>query len=350
MSYNVYSTTRMLLAVKKLYPVYTWIKNRYFPTTDNDIFPTANVLIETKKGGKKMAPFVLPVVGGMVMEREGYKADIYEPPCINPKKKLTIDDLNQKGFGENLFSEKTPEERQEEVLGEDLQELYDSVDRTQEWMCAQLLLNGRILMKHVADESTGKTIDKVLQFYDAEEGFQNLYTPAKKWTEEGHDKYGDLDAMVHIMNQNHCAAADLILSGDLLKDFIEDEKIQNLYNLRRMELGTIIPVETPEGVAYVGTITVRGKNLSMFAVDAMIDGVSLLPEGTVIITAPGMGRLLYGAVTQLEQSDNTFHTYRAVVVPKYIADPNHNVREIMLTSRPVPVPNDVEAWIVAKVK
>ena len=68
--YNVYSTTRMLMAVKKLYPVFTWFKNRYFPTQDSDIFPTSKVLIETAKGGKKMAPFVLPIVGGMVMERE----------------------------------------------------------------------------------------------------------------------------------------------------------------------------------------------------------------------------------------------------------------------------------------
>lgn len=348
--YNVYSTTRMLMAVKKLYPVFTWFKNRYFPTQDGDIFPTSQVLIETKKGGQKMAPFVLPIVGGMVMEREGYEARVYEPPCINPKKKLTIDDLNVKGFGEDLYSEKTPEQRQEEVLGEDLSEMYDSIDRRIEWMCVQLLLNGQIVMHHVADENSGKTIPKVLRFYKTEDGFQNQYTPAKKWSEEGHDKYADLDAMVHIMNKNHCSASDLILSGDLAKDFVEDEKIQTLFNIRRMELGSITPIETPEGVGYFGTITVRGKNLNIFVVDANVDGEPLLAEGTVILTAPGMGRTLYGAVTQLEQSDNLYHTYRAQVVPKYIADPKKNIREVMLTSRPVPIPNDTEAWVVAKVK
>ena len=32
---------------------------------------------------------------------------------------------------------------------------------------------------------SGKTIQKVLRFYNSEDGFQNLYTPSKKWNEEG---------------------------------------------------------------------------------------------------------------------------------------------------------------------
>lgn len=350
MPYNMYATTKMLVAIKKLYPVYTWLKNRYFPTTDDDIFSTTQVLVETKKGNRKMAPFVLPVVGGVVMEREGYQAYLYEPPFINPKRTLTLDDTMQKDLGESMFSNISPEERQERLLGEDLRELYDAADRTQEWMCAQLLTKGEIVMEHLADAATGKTVKKMLRYYDKEEGFQNEYVPAVNWGEDGSDIYGDLDAMVKSMNENSVPVADIILHGDLTKVFLEDEKIQKLYDIRRMNMGTIEPIETPDGVSYLGTITVRGKNLNIFAMDAVVDGESVLPEGTVIVTAPGMGRMLYGAVSQVEQSDGVLHTYRGAVVPKYISDSRTNIREVMVTSKPVPVPKDLNGWIFAKVK
>jgi hypothetical protein len=62
----VVKTTTLIDAVKKMYPVSQFFKDRYFP--DGRSFYSEKALIETKKGNKKVAPFVIPVVGGIVMD------------------------------------------------------------------------------------------------------------------------------------------------------------------------------------------------------------------------------------------------------------------------------------------
>ena len=68
-----------------------------------------------------------------------------------------------------------------------------------------------------------------------------------------------------------------------------------------------------------------------------------------MLTAPAAGRTLYGAVSQVEQSDRDWHTYAGMIVPKYISDANTNQRSLILTSCPLLIPNNRNAFISAKV-
>ena len=51
----------------------------------------------------------------------------------------------------------------------------------------------------------------------------------------------------------------------------------------------------------------------------------------------------------MEQTDGEFHTYTGVNVPKYISDAAHNIRELTLSSAPLPMPNNECPFSVAKV-
>ena len=75
---------------------------------------------------------------------------------------------------------------------------------------------------------------------------------------------------------------------------------------------------------------------------------SYIPSGCGIMTAPGAGRTVYGAVTQLEQADGEFHTYAKNRVPKYVANADGNVRTLTLSARPLMVPNNKNTFISAK--
>lgn len=350
---SIYDTKTLIRTARKIYPVMNWFRNRYFPTTDQDIFPTKKVLIEYKEGSKKMAPFVIPRKGGITMEREGYIAKEYEPPYIAPQRPLSIDDLNNKGFGESLYSDMTPEQRQAQVLGEDLADLSAMIDRREEWMCSEIIFTGQVVMKHYAEKfGEGEPIEKVLRFYD--DSFQNVYTPTILWDNASSDIYGDLDAMVSVLTTAGCAATDLNLASDVYAKFIGNAGIQKLLDNRSINIGNVTPVETPDGVAHVGTIIVRGKKLDIFVYDETYENeegqmASFMPSGKIFISAPGMGRMLYGAITQIEQEDNLFHTHRGKKVPKYIADIKSEVREIRVASAPIPVPNDKRGWIESSV-
>lgn len=352
---SIYDTRTLIKTAKKIFPVLNWFRNRYFPTSDQDIFPTAKVLIEYKEGNRKMAPFVIPKKGGITVEREGYTAVEYEPPYIAPKRPLTIDELNKKGFGENLYSELTPEQRQAQVLGEDLSEMTAMIDRREEWMCGEVIFNGEVTMKHYAEEyGVGKPIEKVLRYFETGDGFQNIYTPTALWNTASPKIYDDLDAMVSVLTRAGCRATDLNMAADVYSIFIKDAGVQKLLDNRSMNIGNITPVETPEGVAHVGNITIRGKKLDIFVYDEVYEDEAgeikpFMPSGKLFISAPGMGRLLYGAITQIEQEDNQFHTYRGKRIPKYLSDAKNEVRELRVSSAPVPVPNDKKGWIVGDV-
>ena len=66
-------TETLIDAVKKMYPVAMFLKNRYFP--DGRCFYSEKALVEMKKAGRKIAPFVVPVVGGIAMSKEGYRTE-----------------------------------------------------------------------------------------------------------------------------------------------------------------------------------------------------------------------------------------------------------------------------------
>jgi hypothetical protein len=355
MNMPIYDTRSLIKTAKKIYPVLNWFRNRYFPTSDQDMFPTSKVLIEYKEGSRKMAPFVIPRKGGITMDREGYTAQEYQPPFIAPQRPLTIDDLNKKGFGEDLYSEMTPEQRQAQVLGEDLADLSAMIDRREEWMCGEVIFTGEVIMKHYAEAyGKGEPVEKVLRYYDTAEGFQNIYTPSVLWDAAGPKIYNDLDAMVSVLTSAGCQVTDLNMASDVYSVFINDPGVQKLLDNRSMNIGNITPVETPDGVAHVGNIVVRGKKLDIFVYDETYEDesgniVPFMPSGKLFLAAHGMGRLLYGAITQIEQEDNQFHTYRGKRIPKYLTDAKNEVREIRVSSAPVPVPNDKRGWVVADV-
>ena len=352
----IYKTSTMLAAVELLPPQHTFLRDRYFPfNRESDLFPTEEVLVEYREGNKKMAPAVLPRKGGITIEREGYKTNRYVPPYIAPQRPLTIDDLNRKGFGENLFSDRTPQQREAEILGQDLLEFDNMISAREEYIAAQAMLNNGYVLKHYADKyGAGEYEEWVIRFYEGQSN-PGAYTPDADWDAEGGDIFGDLGAMIRLLTSKGLPATDLIVAPDVADVLLNNEKVKDFLNNRRMNLGNIDPKMLPAGAASLGTINVQGRNIEIFTYDETYEdettgeNTPYIPAGTVILTAPASGRSLYGAVTQLEQSDDRFHTYMGRRVPKYLAKSDRDIREIKVTSRPLLIPRAATPWISAKV-
>ena len=69
----------------------------------------------------------------------------------------------------------------------------------------------------------------------------------------------------------------------------------------------------------------------------------------IAVGAPAAGRTVYGAITQVEQSDGEFHTYAGRRVPKYVSSAEGNSRTLTISSRPLMIPNNKNPFIVADV-
>ncbi|WP_437831751.1 major capsid protein [Niallia taxi] len=346
MKLELYKTTTMLPAIQQMIAPTSFLKNTFFP--DGETFYTEEVLLDFTKGKRKMAPFVAPRVGGITMDREGYKTVKYLAPKIAPQRVLTIDDLVIRGLGENVISSKTPQQRQVELLAKDIKELTAMITRRQEWMSAQALLNGKVVMKGFTDRSDKDYVEQILDF-----NFTNkeVLEGTDRWGQGG-KIYEDLEEWKLKITQLTDATVDMaILGRDALKAFRNDATIQKLMDIRNMNNIEYKPVYRGEGVSYIGRIA--ELNLDIYTYDSWyLDDDKVLkpyiPANTVILAKSNLGETLYGAITQMEKSEQ-FVTYEGKIVPRSWADVNAEARMIRLASRPVPKPNDADEWFVAQV-
>jgi hypothetical protein len=254
-------------------------------------------------------------------------------------------------LGENVYSTRTPEQRAQELLARDLIELDDMITRREEWMCREVLLNGKVTIKGWVDKVGGTDfVEDEIDF-----GFTNKETlaGADAWSESTSDKYGDLERIRRTIIQNSGINPNVvIMAGNVVDLLINDSKIQQLLDIRNLTIGTIQPRIQMDGATYIGTLVSLGLELYSYDewfVDDDGNEYAMVPDDYLIMARTAMGQRLYGAITQIE-ADDEFHTYEAIRVPKVWVDRNNDQKMIRLASRPLPKPDDVDSWYVLKVK
>ena len=350
MALDIFSTHTMLAAVQEVNPLRTFLRDRYFPTNDStDIFSTEDVLVEYRDGDKTIAPFVAPRKGGVTVLRKGYHMERYTPPYIAPKRPMTADDLKKKGFGEALFSNLTPAQRQGALMMKDFEEMDAMIARREEAMAAETLLTNGCIMKHIADDKA-EGDEMSIQFFDGAEN-PATYTADTDWDEAGADILGDIYTVCEMLASKGLAHTDLIVAPDVGSAILANEKIQKLLDNRNINIGGIDPAILPAGATKIARLNCNGHVIDVLQYSESYtndkgENVGFIAKGKAILTAPGCGRTIYGAVTQVEQADGLFHTYHAKRVPKYYSNAQGNTRELYLTSCPLCIPNNKNAWIV----
>lgn len=353
MSFNFFDTYNLLMAVEQLTPPVTFLRDRYFPTNNaSDIFATEDVLVEYKDGIKRLAPFVAPRKGGVSILRNGYQLERYTPPFVAPKRMLTMDDLKKRGFGEAFYTQLTPEQRQQVLILRDVDELDQLISRREEAMAAETMLTNGCIMKHIADDAD-QGDEMEIRFYS---GSTNpaQYTPTVKWDATGANILADLNVMVRMLTSHGLRASDLVCSPDVADAIVNDSKIQKILDIRRYNIGDVEPEVLPDGAAILCRLNINGRILNIISYDETYTDDSgndkpYIPSGKCVLTAPAAGRTLYGAVTQVEQSDGEFHTYTGRRIPKYVSSAEGNTRSLTLSSRPLLIPNNKNPFISADV-
>lgn len=336
---SIYDTRTMLQAIEQKKPVFTFLRDTFFPNIETLLTEKAEV--DIKKGKRKLAPFVAPRVGGKVMTREGFKTDVIMTPKIAPIRVITADDIKKRTPGENVYSTKTPEERAAVMLANDLTELDEAITRREEWMCAQVLLGEAI---DIDVEGATQNIDF---------GFTNKVAPTTKWNATGADPLANLKTWRQQVIKSTGKTPNICIMSDNVVDvFIKNEGIQKLLDIQRLNVGAIEPTYQGQGVTFVGKLPSLGLEIYSYTEYYISDDedeteAQLIPDGKVIVGATNSGKRYYGAVTQKEKG--SWITYEGTRVPKYTTDDKNEIDELRLTARPLPTPEDVDSWVVATV-
>lgn len=333
-----------------------FLLDRYFPTNPiTDIFPTEDVLIDFHdKRGKKLAPLVHE--GYKTGARRTFYTDKLTPCRIAPKRTLGIAALMKRGYGEQLFSGETATERAVEIVMQDVTDIHHEIYRRKMAMAGELLTSNKYTLAYVASDAAGEDEDvteQTVSFIDTD-GNIAAYTPDVMWDAEGADILADVRAMCRQVVENGGAAVDLLLGTDAADAFVKDERILKLLDIKRVEIGNIDPQLMMPGVAMIGKINVDGCRLNVISywetyTDDNGQQVPYLPADAAVVLAPNCGKTLYAAVTQLEQSDNSYHTYEKPIVPKYIGNAETDALSLMMQSKPVLAPKVKGCFVYAHV-
>lgn len=109
-----YTTREMVEAIELAPPVRNFLTRTFFPRERTHV--AEKIEVDVKKGKRVMAPFVSPRIGGKVITRQGFQTNEFTTPRIAPERVMTIDDISKRTLGENVYSKKTPSEREDELL------------------------------------------------------------------------------------------------------------------------------------------------------------------------------------------------------------------------------------------
>lgn len=344
MTINIYETRTMMKAINLMNPTRTFLKDAFFgvPST----FLTEKIDVDVKKGKRRMAPFIAPRVGGIVIQRDGFETKTISTPKIAPERILTIDDITKRGLGENIYSSKSPDERARELLATDLIELDDYITRREEWMCRELLLNGKIVISEQTDN--GKEIEKQVDF-----NFTNKVTLSGTdlWSSADSDPIEDLKTWKkNIVKKTGKNPDTVIMADNVINVFLKHPKVKDLFNTLNMKFGIIEPSIKVDGTTFYGKLPEIGVEIYTYDEWFLNDEgteTEMIPSGTVIMLSKNTGKTAYGAVTQMEKEE--FITIEGTRVPKQYSDNKNEIKALRLTSRPVPVPDDVDSWYVSTV-
>lgn len=352
MPISMFETREMLPALRETKPAHTFLKDRYFSTVKT--YETAKIDIDIYSGKRRMAPFVHPKIGGKTVERAGFRTDSFEAPELSPDMITTADDILKRSMGEGIYNAKSPDDRAAEQLGNDLAELDDIITRREEWMCAQALFTGQIVI--VGDGYDTETI-QYWPTVTADQPYVELGA-GDRWNESTSDPMGDLRSNRTLgIQKSGVNPRDAIAGTDAISALMNNASFTKKLDYRRIDTGAIDPQNLPNGVTYWGFLKDSGIDLwsydEWYVDDTSGLEVPMVPEKSILLGSSAVRTTMaYGCVTLMRGSGDN-------AAPEFYAEPrvpdswtqrkNPAGRIVQIKSRPLPIIHQVQGFRVLKV-
>jgi len=347
MPVSIYDPRTMTAAIELMPPIHTAITDMLFKKNEPHV--TETIEVDIVKGNRKLAPFVHKRIGGKIVRDSGFKTKVFTPVSIGPMDVTDADALMKRQAGESVHSGRTPAQRGAIKVGKDLNKLRGQIVRRLEWMCCQLIFTGEIPV-------IGDGLEEIISF-----GFDQLRvsTGDDIWSLTTGDPFEQLIAdhkevqKLGFVNCTTCLMAD-----DVAAMFMKHpEVIGKLDTQTAIKLGRIDPQMLANGLTYIGTIQQIGLDIYTYTdwfEDDWTDPEtpvlkSMIPEGHyAIVSDKAQFTIEYGAVTRIDSETEEFETYSEEMVPDTWIEKNPDRRMLKIDSKPLPIPHEVNSWLVRK--
>lgn len=343
---DIYSTRAQLAAIDLLPREYSALYDLF--GHEAGLVEDDKAIYDYRKGGRRMAPTVLPGTGGVIMDREGFETREIGFCCIAPERIIEDTNLRGRSFGEAVLGALTPEEREKKMLARDLVDMRKAIQRRREWMVRQVLLTGKLQVFTYTNEGRGVAPTMIADY-----GFTNNFTPDTAWDQAGATIDEDMHEIFDLVYDGLGSVEMIIMAPNVAAAMLANSTYIKQYDLRNADMGKINTQYRGSGLRFIGYNSDGVELYSMAGTFVDDDGVSkkVIPDGKLIAGGRDILNIYHGPVTQVEETGmNAAHkTYIKKEVPLRYGSIDGNTIKNRLTSCPTVVPANVDGWAVATV-
>lgn len=347
---DLFTTMVMLGIITQAGPAPTFLRDMFFGNVQTH--DTAKIGLDYEYEGRVMAPFLSGSVAGKVYGRGSFSTSTFEAPYVQPKFITNAEDFITKRLaGEAITGAMNPAARAAIALGKDLGIQDRMITRREEWMVAQLLFTGTCPI-------VGDGVDTKLTFWTPGQTTAPYAALAAgaRWNEETADIYETLRAAQEAaVDQSGVQPDIVVMARDVTTALLNNKKMREMLDVRRLEIGAINPKLLPDGVQYIGTITALDLDLYTYTgkyddgAGALVDYV---PAKHFLMGASGSRApaiMNYGVVALGDEAKGTLEYMVGRRVPESWVTRSPAGRTLQTKSRPLPVVTKPAAFQVRKV-
>lgn len=345
----VYDTNQLIQMVPNLKKSQKFLLDKFFPNIV--MSDTEFVSIDVDVGKRRMSPFVSPLVEGKLVEQRRYQTNIFKPAYIKDKRAPDLRKPIRRMIGERIGGTMSGAEREQANLVFEMEDQIDMLDRRLEWMGAQALTKGTVLV-------VGDGFPAVLVDFGRDPSLTVTLAGNNQWgvtanfNAEGRDPLpaNYIEKWQHlILKKSGAKVTDIVFTTTPWEMFCNDIKVFPVIAQDKMQSygnRTNPGAEIERGAVYKG----RWGQYDLWVYnDWYVDDNNveqmMVPDGTVILAGQDlMGTRAFGQIL-----DPAFNYQALPYAPKTWVEEDPAQRLLMMQSSPLVIPSRVNACFAATV-
>jgi len=336
---DLFSTNVLAKVVEQLNRPSSYFLDTYFP--DVQIHDTEEINFDVVTRARRLAPLVLAVVEGQVVQESGVVSHVVKPAYVKPKTPLAAGGALKRSAGEQIGGSLSPMQRQMARVASTVADQIDQIIRRKEWMAANALRTGSITLS--GDKYPTQVVD-----FGRNAALTVTLAGGSRWGQAGIKPLDNLrDWGLLVLQHGGVGALEITMDTEAWKLFFASADVQQALNYRRdiaARFSTMSHVQ--EGGVYQGSI--GNLNFYVYAgfyVDDAGTTQAMLPANTVLMGGPGLeGIQAHGAI-----QDDSAGLQAVEFYPKSWVPEDPPIRQVMTQSAPLIVPCNVNGCLAATV-
>lgn len=343
--FDIFSPVSITEALNQRLPPKRFLARTFFKPR---YWATEQVMIDTIKGSRRVAPFVRPHQAGTAVQGDAITATAFMPQQINVHVRTDAYEAFRRAAAENISYAngeiRSPEKAFAETIARDQETLVDAAYRTVERMCSEALFSGKVNMY----DAEGNSIS------DVDEGFKDSHNitlaSGKGWNEKDTDPIKDLrDWRRLVAKDSGLTAHDVIFGSDAYDAFIANASVKDYLDKRNITLGGIAPQfnQDQDGALFMGVI----EGLNIWVYDEWYDDLKtktatavVPPEKVCVISRELRADIHYGKVQDVQAGN-----FVGEFFSRTYDEQDGSARYVQLRSAPLAVVEQADGLVVADV-